>query len=86
MTRALGHLLRTEWSAAVAMHPLAPLIVIAALASLAWWLGSKRLGWRPIGRRVLDRGLLVGASLLVTVWVLRWATASLPPVTGLVIG
>jgi hypothetical protein len=58
-------------------------MVAAASAALIWWLGVRRLGWRPIGRQVLDTGLLSSALLFLAVWVVRLDADSLPPVTGL---
>lgn len=82
MTRAMVHLLRTEWSASWTLHPVAPILVLAALTALVWWAGSKRLGWKPIGPRVLDQGLIGMVSVLVGVWAIRWIGDSLPPVSG----
>jgi hypothetical protein len=83
MTRAIIHLFRSEWSAAWALHPLAPLLLLAAGVALFWWLGARNLGWRPISRRSLDAGLLSAAMLFLAVWTLRLSNDSLPPVSRL---
>ena len=83
MTRAIAHLFRGDWSSAWTFHPLAPLMVVAVSAALIWWLGVRILGWRPIGRRMLDAGLLGSALLFLVVWVVRLGADALPPVTGL---
>ncbi|HEX5722392.1 MAG TPA: DUF2752 domain-containing protein [Acidimicrobiia bacterium] len=83
MTRALAHLFRGDWSAAWAFHPLAPLLVLVATAALIWWLGVRKLGWRPIGRQMLDAGLLSSAVLFLAVWVVRLDANTLPPVGSL---
>lgn len=83
MTRALAHLFRGDWSAAWAFHPLAPFLVLVASAALIWWLGVRKLGWRPIGRQTVDTGLLSSAVLFLVVWVVRLDANTLPPVTGL---
>ena len=83
MTRAIIHLFRAEWSAAWALHPLAPVLVLAAGVALFWWLGAKNLGWTPVRRQLLDAGLLSGAMLFLVVWGLRLSNGSLPPVSRL---
>ena len=83
MTRAIAHLFKGDWLSAWTFHPLAPLMVVAVSAAVIWWLGVRILGWRPIGRRILDSGLLGSALLFLVVWVVRLVANALPPVTGL---
>jgi len=81
MTRALSHLARGEWRAAVALHPLAPLLA----AELA-------LGWAAAGAALLPRGkaaaerwrswipavLTADGALLVALWAGRLASGTWP--------
>lgn len=81
MTRALAHLARGEWRAALALHPLAPLLA----AELA-------LGWAAAGAAVLSRAkaaaelwrswvpavLAADGALLVAVWAGRLASGTWP--------
>lgn len=81
MTRALSHLARGEWRAALALHPLAPLIAAELLA-----------GWAAAGRAALSRGraaaelwrswvpavLAADGALLVAVWAGRLASGIWP--------
>ena len=83
MTRAIAHLFRGDWTAAWAFHPLAPVVVVVASAAIIWWLGVRKLGWRPIDARMLDAGSLGTALLFMAVWMVRFGTNTLPPVSGL---
>ncbi len=80
LTRAFAHLAKGEWRAALRDHPLAPLI--AAQLGAAWlaW-GAAVLGRSPRPRRLLTRvdAIAAGnAALLVSVWIGRLATGTLP--------
>ncbi|MGH8926067.1 MAG: DUF2752 domain-containing protein [Acidimicrobiia bacterium] len=83
MTRAITHLCRAEWSAAWALHPLAPFLVLAVGGALMWWLAARKLGWRPIGRQLADASLRGTALLFLAVWVIRLSNDSLPTVSRL---
>jgi hypothetical protein len=80
MTRAAGQLLRGDFGAAVAYHPLIP--AIALLTTLGWgWFVLRRTGRvHPMSDRTLNGVLIATAVALVAVWVIRLATGSLPPV------
>lgn len=80
MTRAAGQLLRGDFGAAVAYHPLIP--AIALLTAVGWgWFVLRRTGRvRPMSNRTLNGVLIATAVALVAVWVIRLATGSLPPV------
>ena len=81
MTRALSHLARGEWRAALALHPLAPLVA----AELA-------LGWAAAGAALLPRAkaaaerwrswiptlLAADGALLVALWAGRLASGTWP--------
>lgn len=78
MTRAFSSLARGDWRAAVAFHPLAPLL--AGEATVAWgvW-GLALLGLvaPPAPDRV--RELLLGnLGVMVALWLGRMATGTLP--------
>lgn len=79
LTRAFAQLARGDWGAAVALHPLAPLL--AAEAGLGWlvWGLSTLTRQRPVlGRAALERLLLVNGALLVAVWIGRSAAGTVP--------
>jgi hypothetical protein len=80
MTRAAGQLLRGDFGAAVAYHPLIP--AIAVLMTVGWgWFVLRRTGRvHPMSNRTLNGVLIATAVALVAVWVIRLATGSLPPV------
>jgi Protein of unknown function (DUF2752) len=79
LTRAFAHLAKGEWLAALRDHPLAPLI--AAELGAAWiaW-GAALRGSRRPGQVLarLDAIAMGNAALLVTVWLGRLATGTLP--------
>jgi hypothetical protein len=80
MTRAAGQLLRGDFGAAIAYHPLVP--AIALLTAVGWgWFVLRRTGRvQPMSNRALNGVLIATALALVAVWVIRLATGSLPPV------
>ena len=80
MTRAAGALVRGDWAAAFAYHPL--VILAAAWVAGAWWAAvSRRLGsGRRIDPRLTNRLVIASAVLFLAVWLGRLATGSLPPV------
>lgn len=70
MTRAAAHLVRGEWAAAIARHPLAlPLVAEAAALWLAAPIAIARR-WRPSGR-VARVWLFAHVALLLAVWIVR---------------
>lgn len=70
MTRAAAHLVRGEWAAAAARHPLAlPLAAEAAALWLAAPIAIVR-GWRPSGRAA-RAWLYAHVALVLAVWVVR---------------
>lgn len=79
MTRAFGSLAHGDWAAAWRLHPLS-FLVAAELAGgwLLWGLGAWR-GAAVLSRSRVDALLLANAALLVTVWLVRAATGTLPP-------
>jgi hypothetical protein len=86
MTRALACLAKGDWRAAVALHPLAPLIAAELLLGwLAWGAGRFGLGgrlWRIFGPAglppLLSPLLLANLALLLALWMGRLAAGALP--------
>jgi len=74
MTRAFAHLAKGEWRAALAVHPLSPLIALElVLGWFAWGAGAfPRLAGR------LPALLLANVALLTALWMGRLAAGSLP--------
>jgi hypothetical protein len=80
MTRALSWLVRGDLTTALGYHPLAPVVAIAGLGLMAWWIGRRLRGWRTPPIRFVNAGLISFGVLLVTTWVVRIGTGTLPPV------
>lgn len=83
MTRAFALLARGDWRAALAMHPLAPLLAAElGLAWLAWgWAAAGRLparleNWR---QQRLVPIVLAHVALFCALWLGRLSTGTLPP-------
>jgi hypothetical protein len=78
MTRALAHLAKGEWSAAVRDHPLAPLLALEGLLGWAIW-GVALAAARPLRLPLrLETLLLANAAALFALWLGRAATGTLP--------
>jgi hypothetical protein len=78
MTRAFAHLAKGEWAAALALHPLAPVVALEIVAGWALWglgLAARRVLRLPVGIEVL---LLGNVALLFALWLGRAATGTLP--------
>jgi hypothetical protein len=76
LTRAFAHLAKGEWTAALAAHPLAP--VLAAEAVVAWLLWGIGLR-RPLLRQDWIAPVAVGhLAVLCALWLGRLSTGSLP--------
>lgn len=78
-TRALAAFARGELARAWALHPLAPLVLAEGVVL---WLGAtlaarrgKRWSWGGLLPPLLAGNLMV----FLAVWVLRWASGTLPP-------
>lgn len=78
LTRAFAHLAKGEWSAALAAHPLAPLLALESLLIwLAWGravlrgLPFPRTGW-------VERGVIAHLAVLCALWAGRLSTGTLP--------
>jgi len=78
MTRSLLFLAHGDWRAAVAQHPLGPLLVAEGIALwVAWGLVAQGVVAAP-SRRALNGWLIGHAVLLFGVWAWRYLHGSLP--------
>ncbi|HWM92562.1 MAG TPA: DUF2752 domain-containing protein [Thermoanaerobaculia bacterium] len=78
MTRAFAHLAKGDWAAALAAHPLSP--VLAAEFLLIWiaW-GRAALRGLPLPRPAwLERAVIAHLAVLCALWLGRLSTGSLP--------
>lgn len=77
MTRAFAHLAKGEWSAALVLHPLAPVVALEIILGwLAW--GFVAAG-RPLRLPVrVETVLVANAAALCALWLGRIATGTLP--------
>ncbi|HUG08314.1 MAG TPA: DUF2752 domain-containing protein [Acidimicrobiia bacterium] len=80
MTRAAGQLLRGDFAAAIAYHPLVPAVALLATVGWAWFVLRRTGQVQPMSNRMLNGVLMVLLIALIAVWVTRLATGSLPPV------
>ena len=79
LTRGMSHLVRGEWAAAAADHPLAPAFAAEALlAWAAWGAGLARRREPPFPPRWIVPLLAGNALLLLAVWLARLLGNSLP--------
>jgi hypothetical protein len=78
LTRAFVHLARGEWLAALADHPLAPLVVLELAAGWALWGLAQAGRFRVQPERWLGPWLLGHAAALGALWLGRLATGTLP--------
>ena len=76
MTRAVGHLVRGDWSRALTYHPLAPFVL--AQAVVGWFLfAGVRLGVLATPKRAtINAVLILNLVALVAVWVFRYFTGA----------
>jgi hypothetical protein len=78
MTRAFAHLAKGEWSAALTLHPMAPVVAMEIVAGWALW-GLGLAARRPFRMLVGIEVLLLGnVALLFAFWLGRAATGTLP--------
>jgi uncharacterized protein DUF2752 len=78
MTRAFAALAKGDWSAAAALHPLAPVVAFELVAGWLVW-GMTLAVRRPLRLPVrVDAVLLGNAAALFAVWLGRAATGTLP--------
>lgn len=78
MTRAFAHLAKGEWREAARDHPLSFLVALELGLGWGWW-GLVLAGRSPgTGGERLTTFLLANVGLLVTLWLGRLATGTLP--------
>jgi hypothetical protein len=82
MTRAFAHLAKGEWSAALAAHPLSPVLAVELLLI---WLAWGRAALRglplpgPLPRPAwVERAVIAHVAVLCALWVGRLSTGTLP--------
>lgn len=78
MTRAFAHLAKGEWAAAVADHPLAPVIALEFILGWVAWgavLASGRRFRLPVR---IETVFVANAAALCALWLGRAATGTLP--------
>ena len=80
MSRAIAWMFRGDLERSVGYHPLGPLVVVISVFAVVWALGRRFRGWRTPRTAVLNGGLVILAVLLMTVWLARLASGTLPPV------
>ena len=79
LTRAFAHLAKGEWLAALAAHPLAPVLAAEAVAGwLFWGIGLRRPLPRPDWIAPMTPILFGHLAVLCALWLGRLATGSLP--------
>jgi hypothetical protein len=80
MTRAFAALAKGDWSAAVALHPLAPVLLAElVLGWVAWGIALASRGTlRPFRPDRIQALLLANLAALVALWLGRVATGTLP--------
>jgi hypothetical protein len=78
MTRAFASLAKGNWSAAMTLHPLAPLLAAELVLGWAAW-GIALATHRPLRLPYrADSLLLANLAALVALWLGRVATGTLP--------
>ena len=80
MTRAASSLIRGDFSAAMGLHPLVPLVAVELAFGWAWLMMRRRGRARPMSPRLLNGALIATTAALLAVWVARLLTGTLPPV------
>lgn len=78
LTRAFAHLAKGEWTAALAAHPLSPVLALEfVLVWLAW--GRAALRGLEFPRTAwVERAAVAHLAVLSAIWVGRLSTGSLP--------
>lgn len=78
MTRAFAHLAKGEWAAAVADHPLAPVIALEFILGWVAWGAMLASGQRFRLPVRVETVLVANAAALCALWLGRIATGTLP--------
>jgi hypothetical protein len=80
MTRAASKLIRGDLGAALAYHPLVPIIGLQILAGWTWFVLRRAGRVQPMRNRTLNAILIATAAGLLAVWLARLLSGTLPPV------
>ena len=80
MTRAAGYLIRGDLGSAMSYHPLVPLILTQIAVGWAWFALSRLGIMKPPQSRTITWALAATSAALLSLWVIRLALGSLPPV------
>lgn len=80
MTRAAGYLIRGDMAAAMTYHPLIPIVAAQLAVGWAWFLLNRLGVVKSPPSRAVTWALAATSAALLTLWVIRLALGSLPPV------
>lgn len=80
MTRAAGYLIRGDFTAAMTYHPLVPFVVAQLTVGWVWFIANKLGVVKAPPTRAVTWVLAATSAALLSLWVIRLALGSLPPV------
>lgn len=80
MTRACAALLKGDFTTAMNLHPLAPLIALQLIVAWVWYVLRRSGRVPPMQMRTVNVILIATGVALVSVWVVRLVSGTLPPV------
>jgi hypothetical protein len=80
MTRAAASMVRGEFGAAGAYHPMVFVLAVAGLGAWTWYLLRRSGRAGPLPPRTVNTALIAIGIMLLGVWAVRFATGTLPPV------
>ncbi len=80
MTRAAASMVRGEFGAAGAYHPMVFVLAVAGLGAWTWYLLRRTGRAGPLPPRTVNIALIAIGIMLLGVWAVRFATGTLPPV------
>lgn len=80
MTRAASSLIRGDLGGAMNLHPLVPIVTLQLAAGWVWFVLQRRGRVQPLSNRALNGILIATGAALLTVWVARLLSGTLPPV------
>lgn len=78
LTRAFAHLAKGEWTAALAAHPLAPVLALEFLLIWLAWGRSALRGLPPPRPAWMERAVIAHLAVLCALWAGRLSTGTLP--------
>lgn len=80
MTRAGAALLRGDFTTAMTLHPVAPLIAVELIAGWVWYVLRRSGKVPPLQTRTVNVILIATGVVLLAVWAFRLSNGTLPPV------